>query len=520
MSTAYLVLLILLIVYIPIWIWVWRNPEVAGRHHLQKYGPCLMIKTQLGMRTMDRLAKYKRFWHAFGFFSKLVSAVLFFMMMYMLVVAVIALPTRLSSGSSIGIEYALAIPGFNPIMPLSYGIVALLVAMVVHELGHGIQSRVNGIKVNSSGLLYGVVPLGAFVEPDDEELAKADRKAQIDVYAAGITVNTIVALLSIFIMVGACGCVSSDYGDNAGVYYVDSNSPAYEAGIPASALITAINGEPITTHRNGSYAYLDNDLDPTTPSSVTYKYKGETVTKSVRMGTYVKTIVNGSPAQTGGIQTGTFIYSIALEGGEATLIHNPTDISDFLSDTVSGQTVTVGVVKDFESEGYTAPTYITLTLSNNNGHGYIGISTTTGGMTFTTPNILLDKAINPFYGADSAYGYLKSFLSYLSGPFNGMDPISDELKWWYDAPLGDLFWIAITMLYWLFWLDILLAISNALPTFILDGGFIFAGGVSWLLERLGVRDVQRRDELTNSIAGNVSMITGFLFLLVIVAMIV
>ncbi len=238
MSVAYIVLLILLIVYVPIWFWAWRNPEAAARWHLQKYGPCLMIRTQLGMKTMDRFAKYPRFWHAFGFASKLVSAVLFLMMMYMLIVAVIALPTRLASGSSIGIEYALAIPGFNPIMPLSYGVVALLIAMVVHELGHGIQARVNGMRVDSSGLLYGVVPLGAFVEPNEEDLEKAPRKAQMDVYAAGITVNTIVAVLSVFIMIGACGCVSSDYGDNAGAFYIDSGSPAYDAGIPASALIT------------------------------------------------------------------------------------------------------------------------------------------------------------------------------------------------------------------------------------------------------------------------------------------
>ncbi|MGN0099026.1 MAG: metalloprotease, partial [Candidatus Methanomethylophilaceae archaeon] len=80
MSTAYLVLLILLILYIPIWIWVWRCPEKAERFHLVKYGPTIMIKSQLGMKTMDRLAKYPRFWRAFGFISKVISAILLFLM--------------------------------------------------------------------------------------------------------------------------------------------------------------------------------------------------------------------------------------------------------------------------------------------------------------------------------------------------------------------------------------------------------------------------------------------------------
>jgi len=47
MSVAYAVLLILLIIYIPIWVWTWRRPEAAAKWHLQKYGPCIMIRTHL-----------------------------------------------------------------------------------------------------------------------------------------------------------------------------------------------------------------------------------------------------------------------------------------------------------------------------------------------------------------------------------------------------------------------------------------------------------------------------------------
>ena len=179
MELAYQILIVLAVIYVPIWVWVWRNPERAERYHLCKYGPCIMIKTQLGMRTMDRLSRYTRFWRAFGFFSKVVSAVLFLMMMYMMVVALMAVPARMASESSIGIEYALAIPGLNPMLPLVYGVIALVVAMVVHELGHGIQARANGARVDSSGLLYGVVPLGAFVEPNEEDMSKKSRRARM-----------------------------------------------------------------------------------------------------------------------------------------------------------------------------------------------------------------------------------------------------------------------------------------------------------------------------------------------------
>ncbi len=536
MSVAYAVLLILLIIYIPIWVWAWRRPEAAAKWHLQKYGPCIMIRTHLGLKAMDRLASYPRVWRVFGFLSKFISAALFLMMMYMLIVSIIALPARLSSGSSIGIEYALAIPGFNPILPLSYGIAALLIAMVVHEMGHGIQARVHGMKVDSSGVLYGVVPLGAFVEPNEKDLNGASRGAQLDVYTAGITMNTILAVASILIMIFACGCVSSDYGDAAGAYAIDADSPAYFAGIPASGLIIGISdsegnilaGEDayghsagkISTVSQGTAAYIDYPFDPTQRYILTYLDHGDTkATQPIQMGAYIKTIGKDSPADKGGLTVGTFFYSMIHENGEEVLIHGPNGFKDFMNDAAIGEKITV-VTVDYVADGEIAKSYHEVTLGSRGSVSYIGISATTAGMTLTTPDILMDKAVNPFYGASTGYEHVTAFFSYLSGPFNGMDPISDEVKWWYDAPMGGIFWVIVSMLYWLFWLDILLAISNALPTFILDGGFIFAGGLNWVLEKFGVADGERRSKLTDSIAGSVSSITLFMFMLVILAMVI
>ena len=521
MSTAYLVLLILAIIYVPIWIWAWRCPESASRWHLQKYGPCIMIRTHLGIKAMDRLSGHRRFWSAFGFMSKVVSAILFLMMMYMLIVAVIALPTTLTSGSSIGIEYALAIPGFNPIMPLSYGIVALLIAMVVHEMAHGIQSRANGIDVESSGLLYGVVPLGAFVEPNEEQLSKAPRKAQTDVYAAGITINTVVAVVSILLMASACGLVTSEYGDNAGAFYIDDRSPAYEAGIPASALILGIaeyndgiegGYVDVTAETRGNAAYLNYEFDPLKQYSIRYIYHDEVKeTGPIHMGAYIKALTKGGPADSAGIGAGSFIVSI-----NETLIGNPIAFNDFMSGTSPGDVVEMKIC---DADGSSIRSY-TVQLGSKGSIGFMGIVSTTGGIQFTTPDLMLDYAVNPFCNAEGAYGHVKSFFSYLSGPFNGMDPIPNEIQWWYDAPGGNVFWVTITMLYWLFWLDILLAISNALPTRILDGGYIFSGGLSWLLERTGMRDAERREKIVENISGSVSTITLFLFMIVIMAMVV
>ena len=519
MEPAYVVLIVLAVIYVPIWVWVWRCPEKAERYHLCKYGPCIMIKTQLGMKTMDRLARYPRFWRAFGFFSKVVSAVLFLMMMYMMVVALLAVPSRIASESSIGIEYALAIPGLNPMLPLVYGVIALVVAMVVHELGHGIQARANGARVESSGLLYGVVPLGAFVEPNEEDMKAKPRRAQMDMYTAGISVNTVTAIVCMLLLVGCCSTATSDYEDDAAVYYMDDGSPAYLAGIPATAIITGLTAEDgteldIGASVDGTVTSLDSGADPTQRYYVEYVYHNQTyVTEEpIQMGVYIRSITNNSPAMDAGLSNGEFLYSIDRE-----VINSVSEFSDIMSGKTSGQTIVVGIVQSVSDGGIPSPEYIEIVLADNGGSGFLGISVSTSGMTFITPGLMMDRAINPFYGADSAYSYFTSIFSYLAGAFNGMDPVSEDVHWWYDVPLGDVMWFIITLLYWLFWLNLLLGISNALPAYPFDGGFIFAGGVSWLCEKLGVRDEERRDRLTDSISSSVSTVVLFMFMILVLS---
>ncbi|MBR6910978.1 MAG: metalloprotease, partial [Candidatus Methanomethylophilaceae archaeon] len=68
---------------------------------------------------------------------------------------------------------------------------------------------------------------------------------------------------------------------------------------------------------------------------------------------------------------------------------------------------------------------------------------------------------------------------------------------------------------WLFWLDILLAISNALPAYPFDGGFLFEGGINWLLEKLGIKDDERRKKMSGNISSSVSTVTLMMFFLVL-----
>ena len=99
MDAALLVMIILCIVYVPIWIWVWKRPEAAAKYHLHKYGPTIMIRTPLGIKAMDRIGKHTLFWRVFGFISRLLSAILFLLMMYMLIASHSRFSTSIESMS-------------------------------------------------------------------------------------------------------------------------------------------------------------------------------------------------------------------------------------------------------------------------------------------------------------------------------------------------------------------------------------------------------------------------------------
>jgi membrane-associated protease RseP (regulator of RpoE activity) len=86
------------------------------------------------------------------------------------------------------------LPGVN--LPLFEGILALVVIMLVHEGAHAVLARIGKIPVASSGVvLFGVIPIGAFVEPDEGKLAKADDVRQSRVLVAGCTANLMASVI-------------------------------------------------------------------------------------------------------------------------------------------------------------------------------------------------------------------------------------------------------------------------------------------------------------------------------------
>lgn len=88
----------------------------------------------------------------------------------------------------------LLLPGIN--LPLVEGILAVISVLVVHEMAHGIVSRSERIKIHSTGIVvFGIIPIGAFVEPDEHMLIASPKEKQRKVYVAGSTANLFLSLI-------------------------------------------------------------------------------------------------------------------------------------------------------------------------------------------------------------------------------------------------------------------------------------------------------------------------------------
>ena len=161
-------------------------------------GPILMRRTLRLRDFIDSIAKLNpRFWRG-G--MNIGLPVAFFFMAFMLYLLIETLPTTFSNPQVALILPGIDIPGSPLFIPLGYGIVALMTVMVIHEFGHGIIARAEGVKIKSIGVLLLAVLPGAFVEPDEEDVEKSTRISKLRIYAAGSIFNLIIAAISLLIV--------------------------------------------------------------------------------------------------------------------------------------------------------------------------------------------------------------------------------------------------------------------------------------------------------------------------------
>tara|TARA_B100000902_G_C27265151_1_gene893100 strand:+ start:193 stop:1287 length:1095 start_codon:yes stop_codon:yes gene_type:complete len=139
-------------------------------------------------------------------------------------------------------------------IPLGWGVMAFVVALVIHEFGHGLLARAHGMRIRSFGLLQlGPLPLGAFAEPQYQELHKAPRKERMRMFAAGPATNLFAAFICLLLLGSLAGNFTAS-SDNPHVRGIIKDGAADNAGMEPWDTILRIDGEEI----HGTEGFLNS----------------------------------------------------------------------------------------------------------------------------------------------------------------------------------------------------------------------------------------------------------------------
>jgi len=213
----------------------------------------IMYKTEWGLKKMDSIAKRLKKHRdkltytsiSVGFLGMLVIVYSFGLSVYKyFFVEKTQMVAPLLPGADV--------PGL-PHLSFIHWIIAIFVLATVHEFAHGIFARLYDIKIKSSGFaIFGLVlPIipAAFVEPDEEQMEKKSKKAQLAVMSGGAFSNFIFAgiffLILALIMAPITGLMTEEKG--VIIAGIDEGGPAEIAGMQVGEIIISINGDSVKT---------------------------------------------------------------------------------------------------------------------------------------------------------------------------------------------------------------------------------------------------------------------------------
>ena len=161
------------------------------------FGLILMIRTSKGKKALEKISKPRKFWRIYGEVSLWVCWVAMFVVAIGIILAIVSAIIFGNTAEARPVSELVAIPGLSPIIPLGWGVLAFVISLVIHEFGHGIQARAHGMRVRNFGLLMaGPLPLGAFAEPEYNEIANSPRRERQRMFAAGPATNIFAAFIA------------------------------------------------------------------------------------------------------------------------------------------------------------------------------------------------------------------------------------------------------------------------------------------------------------------------------------
>jgi len=385
--------------------------------------PILTIRTQLFTRVFTKLGSLRiSRWVSWA--ALIIVPLVAGVGLYLLLNSLLALlwnPAVADAARQLGPAAYLLLPGINPVLPLLYGWLAIVCAIAVHEGAHGVSARNLGLKVKSSGLLFILfIPIGAFVDVDEEQLKKAKPKDSSRVMAAGVGANTAVAIVCLI-------CVLLIVGGLAPV------------------------------------------ID----------------------GVYINNVMDGTPAQAAGLLPKDVLVSV-----DNVTIDNTTELRALLDNKNLGDVVPVTVARGEMWQNHFS-TFVNLTIIENRtamgiGVGDLMIRERLSYYQTVTPDRLFMYLVPPALGS-------------------GLVPFSDSLAPFYSHWLGTQWQVWANVFFWLWFVNINLAVFNALPIYPLDGGRIF---------NIALKNISRLREREKLVSGITLAVTAALVLVLLLTVII
>jgi membrane-associated protease RseP (regulator of RpoE activity) len=395
-------------------------------------GPILTLHTDRFHDLLDRLAAPKRAWRAWGNFGTGVALVVMLGAFVFFVFAAVATLQNPPQQSAINQpRNVLVIPGVNDFLPLSVApeiVLGLLVGLVVHEGGHGVMCRVGDIDVESVGLAFlAFIPIGAFVEPREESRRRADRGDQTRMFAAGVTNNFAITIVTFALLFGpVVGAIGVAPGAAIGGALPGTSAAAADIGY--GDRITAINGTEIEDYdhmkrvlgdlesgtveleiaegdgtrtavverelvvtsvlRNASF----RDSEGLKPGATIVAVNGTTVEteRAYREALEARTVARLRTADNGTTTGAVGMVVLVAEDGplaesvpadswvtitriDGQRVYDADRLDAVLSDTAPNETVSVELYRNGSREIHQ------VTLGEQDGHGFLGVFTATAG---------------------------------------------------------------------------------------------------------------------------------------------
>lgn len=423
-------------------------------------------------------------------------------------------------------------------------VIILGILIIVHEFGHYIVARKNGVFVKEFSIGFGprivshvskktgtrfswkAIPfggscqmLGMLEDEDDgtEDERSYDRKsvwARISITLAGPIFNFLLAFVLAVIVIGSNGY------DPATVTYVEPGSPIYEAGIREGDLITNYNGASISFGRE---IYLENYVHPLESENqvvdITYERDGQTYHASVSPKEYEYYVIglsyyaNDAPAELAEVTEDSPLDLAGIEKGDVVIEINGTPIE---SGADLGQ-----YFADHELTGEP----IELTVLHHGGEKTVTVTPAQAsayrlGFSYNLDNVKTDALGTLKYGfAEMKYQIVSVFksLGYLFSGRGSLDMVSgpvgivEVIGTTYDASAPSGFWVTFTnMLSIVILLSTNLGVLNLLPLPALDGGRLL----------LLIIEAIRRKPIKKKYEGIITMVGAVLIMILAVVVLV